>query len=587
MITIGFYKGHNNTACILKDGEILAAVSEERFNRIKNTDVFPKQAIDYCIQAVGTTAREVDLFVHHFEDPLGSITPTGEEQKTKSLEIALLPVSFLRKLVYKFKFLFPILRRIFSFILTYLLKRHLQWRFRTNVSKFYDIDPKKISFANHHLCHAYSAFYGFVPKIEQDKNFLVITVDAEGDDLCSTVSTVKKGVWRRIAKTHSGDSPAVFYGWITKFLGMKVNEHEYKVMGLAPYASQYEIDQIYDKFDDLFWVDDDLVIHSKVPSGSYLEYFDDVLLHKRFDAIAACAQLTAEKVALSLVQKAIKKTGIKNIVVSGGFFMNIKINQKIAELEEVKIFIPCPTSGDESAVFGAAYLGYENLCKKNSQKFVPQNIINVYLGPRFSDEEISGILKAKKVERLYKVQKFKDIEKKIATLLAEGKIVGRFKNRMEWGARALGNRSILMDSSRVDLKLELNDQVKSRDFWMPFAATILSERQKDYILNPKKINASYMTTGFNTTAKGRLDLAAAIHPYDFTCRPQVLEREDNPEYYKLIKYFEELTGIGAVLNTSFNFHGEPIVCSPKDALHTFGVTGLKYLALGNYLIFKK
>jgi len=157
---------------------------------------------------------------------------------------------------------------------------------------------------------------------------------------------------------------------------------------------------------------------------------------------------------------------------------------------------------------------------------------------------------------------------------------------MEWGARALGNRSILMDPSRMDLKRELNEQVKSRDFWMPFAATILNERAKDYIVNPKNSNASFMAIGFDTTMKARKDLAAAVHPYDFTCRPQILQKKDNPDYYKLIKYFEELTGIGGVLNTSFNYHGEPIVCSPKDALHTFTVTGLQYLALGSYLISK-
>lgn len=261
--------------------------------------------------------------------------------------------------------------------------------------------------------------------------------------------------------------------------------------------------------------------------------------------------------------------------------MNVKANKKIAEIPGLRDLVVCPSAGDESAPFGGAYFGYQHLSKT-----IPQNISDLYLGPDFSGQEIEQAIK-EALNKSFTARKYNDIEKQIAKLLANGKIVGRFKGRMEWGARALGNRSILMDPSRADLKTELNDQVKSRDFWMPFAATILEERQKDYIVNPKNIKGYFMNIGFDTTGKGKKALSAAVHPYDFTCRPQILRKEDNPDYYKLIKYFEDQTGIGAVLNTSFNYHGEPIVCSPKDALHTFAVTGLKYLAMGNYLITKK
>ena len=260
--------------------------------------------------------------------------------------------------------------------------------------------------------------------------------------------------------------------------------------------------------------------------------------------------------------------------------MNVKANKRISEIPEVQNLTICPSSGDESAPFGGAYFGLKKLINHKTE-----DINNLYLGPDFSKQDVEKAIKENLAKNL-KIKKYNDIEKEIATLLAKGKIVGRFKGRMEWGARALGNRSILMDPSRLDLKHELNEQVKSRDFWMPFAATILDEREKEYIINPKNIKAYYMAIGFDTTIKGRRDLAAAIHPYDFTCRPQILKKDDNPDYYKLIKHFESLTGIGAVLNTSFNYHGEPIVCTPEDALHTFKVTGLQYLALGNYLISK-
>lgn len=582
MITVGFYKGHNATACLLKDGQIIAAASEERFNRFKNADVFPMNAIKYCLAQAGLRVNEVDLFVRIYEHPEGYVSPAGETKSPKFLDFILSPLPYLKRLLFQFPSFGFFLKNTYSVLSKYIFAPYFQKQFKINMAKFLDINEERIIFANHHLCHAYAAYYGFVSGKDQLKDQLVITLDGEGDSLCSSVWTVKKGKWNKVAETPGGNSIATFYGLITHYLGMKMNEHEYKVMGLAPYVSEYEKEKVYPLFKDLFWVDNNLVIHSKYPSGSYLYYFDKVLQSCRFDGIAAATQAFAEDIVVNLVIRAIKKTGIKNIVVSGGFFMNIKANKKIAELSQVNSLFVCPSAGDESAPFGGVFYG----CQLYEKNCFLQNIPDLYLGPDFSDKDIERVMKEENIRKIYSVKKSIDIEKQIAKLLAEGKIVGRFKGRMEWGARALGNRSILMDPSRTDLKQELNNQVKSRDFWMPFAATILDRRQKDYILNPKNINASYMTIGFDTTLLGRKDLAAAIHPYDFTCRPQVLKATDNPSYYKLIKYFEVLTGIGAVLNTSFNYHGEPIICSPKDALHTFKITGLKYLALGNYLIIK-
>lgn len=578
---MGFYKGHCASACLLKDGEILAAASEERFNRIKNADVFPKEAINYCLKEGGISAKDVDLFVRIYEHPEGYVSPAGKTQSPKLMDVILFPLPYLKKIIFQFPSFGFLLKNTYLFLSKHILAPFFQKQFKANMAAYFNIPEEKIIFADHHLCHAYAAYYGFVPVSAQRKDLLVITIDGEGDGLCGAVWTVKSGQWEKISETKGGHSIASFYGLITHFLGMKINEHEYKVMGLAPYVSPYEKDKIYPLFKNLFWVDDNLVIHSKYPSGSYLYYFDKVLLHQRFDGIAAAAQALAEDLAVELIKKSMKKTGIKNVVVSGGFFMNVKANKKISEIPGLQSLTVCPSAGDESAPFGGAYFGYQHLSKT-----ILKNIADLYLGPDFSGQEIEQAIK-EALNKSFTVRKYNDIEKQVAQLLAKGKIVGRFKGRMEWGARALGNRSILMDPSRADLKKELNDQVKSRDFWMPFAATILEERQKDYIVNPKNIKGYFMNIGFDTTGKGKKDLAAAVHPYDFTCRPQILRKEDNPDYYKLIKYFESQTGIGAVLNTSFNYHGEPIVCSPKDALHTFAVTGLKYVALGDYLITKK
>lgn len=581
MITIGFYKGHNATACLLRDGQILAAVSEERFNRIKNSDIFPKQTITYCLEYAGVKTSDVDYFVRIYQHPEGYVSPAGETHNPKLTDIILAPAKFLNRVTFRYPSIGFFIKNTHALLSEKFLNSIFQKQFVTNMAKYLNIDESKIIFANHHLCHAYGAYYGFVPKNDQHKDHLVITLDGEGDNLCSTIWTVKKGEWKKIVQTPGGNSIATFYGLITEFLGMKMNEHEYKVMGLAPYASISELEKVYPLFKKLFWIDSKLSFHSKYPSSTYLNYFEKILQNFRFDGIAAAAQKFVEDLVVDFVVKAINKTRIRNLVLSGGFFMNIKANKKISEIQEVERLIVCPTAGDESASFGGAYYGY--LLVKNS----PSNIQNLYLGTDFSDHAIEKVIKEKNIKKNFFLKKYKDIEKEVARLLEAGKIVGRFKGRMEWGARALGNRSILMDPRRIDLKQQLNEQIKSRDFWMPFAPTILKEREKDYIVNPKNINGSFMQISFDTTKKGREDLVAAIHPYDFTCRPQILKEEDNPQYYKLIRYFEKLTGIGAVLNTSFNYHGEPIVCTPNDALRTFEITGLKYLALGNYLIAKR
>jgi carbamoyltransferase len=582
---VGFYKGHNATACILKNGEIIAAASEERFNRQKNSDTFPTQAINYCLKEAGIKATEVDLFVRTYKHPEGYVTDNGDTKMPGLIDFITLPKEVIKKMSYFYPKLDNVIRTPYQYISINILVPFYQKQFRNNMANFLKIDPARITFADHHTCHGYAPYYGFIPESNQSKkDYLVITLDGEGDGACGSVSIVRKGKWKRIATTFGGNSIAIFYGLITKFLGMKINEHEYKVMGLAPYATDHEINKVYPLFKGLFWTDKNLVMHSKIPSGAYLNFFNSKLKHQRFDAIAGAAQRYVEEVVLDLIKRSIKKTGIKNVVLGGGFFMNVKANQRINELSEVKELIVCPSAADESVVFGAAYIGYKQLLGQSAEC---KNIKNLYLGTRYKDKEIEQAIKQDKNFRKYKVQKNSDIEKRVAELLANGKIVARFKGRMEWGARALGNRSILMDPSRKDLIVLLNKQIKSRDFWMPFAASILKDDESKYIVNSKKTDNRFMAISFAVTDKAKKDLAGAIHPSDFTCRPQVVSSDENEDYYNLISYFKKRTGISAVLNTSFNFHGEPIVCSPKDALNTFSLTALEYLAIGNYLLWKK
>lgn len=267
--------------------------------------------------------------------------------------------------------------------------------------------------------------------------------------------------------------------------------------------------------------------------------------------------------------------------------MNVKLNQKISELKEVKEVFFMPSCGDESTSIGAAFLGYLQTCRGRGIKPKIAPIRDLYWGPDFSSKEIESFLKNEGFRKKYSIKKVDDPERVVAKFLAKGKIVARLRGRMEWGARALGNRSILVHPSLTEIVPVLNEQVKNRDFWMPFAPSILAERANDYLINPKKIPAPYMIIAFLTTPRGRKELRAAIHPYDFTVRPQIVEKSRNESYYRLIKEFEKITGVGAVLNTSFNLHGFPIVLGPKEAIYVFENSGLEYLVLENYLICKR
>jgi carbamoyltransferase len=266
--------------------------------------------------------------------------------------------------------------------------------------------------------------------------------------------------------------------------------------------------------------------------------------------------------------------------------MNVKLNQKISEVSEVKSLTVVPSAGDESTVLGACLYGYLEATKNSDHQKV-WGVKDLYLGTEYCESEISKELDKLGARNRFKIEKPANINIRIAKLLAENNVVARMDGRMEFGARALGNRSILANPSKFEQVKVINEMIKNRDFWMPFAASVLEEDAERYFINPKKIPASFMAITFNTRAIAWRDLQAAIHPYDRTCRPQIVSKSTNPAYYEIINEFKKLTGIGGILNTSFNLHGEPNVESVVDALHTLNDSGLSYLALGPFLISKK
>lgn len=590
MYILGLNESHVATAAVLHDGVVVACASEERFNRRKGGFGFPRQAVAYCLAEAGIESSQLDLVVIGFNNPGLFLHDLEDESRTGTLVFLRWFGPWVMRFLKRSSVQLPIIDTIYEWLYAHFYKR-LMWPYLRRIhfqfiSQYLGIARDKIVTVDHHLAHAYAVFYSYPKEAGQD--YLVIVNDGIGDDTCGDVYRVSGSQWQRLATTLNRHSLAYLYQFTTQILGLKPNEHEYKVMGLAPYASAHEVDRVYPIFKRLIWLDG-LSFSSRIPTLGYYYYLKQHLAEKRFDAIAGAAQRLTEELLVQQVREAIRTTGISRLVVAGGIYMNIKANQAIAALPEVIELQIMPSAGDESTAIGAAYWGYQKMCQP--QPFVPQALVDLYLGPRYSDQEIVQALDAAAVTggQQFSVLRLEQPAAEIAKLLADGAIVARFSGRMEFGARALGNRSILANPSRPETIKIINEKIKNRDFWMPFAPVVRQERAADYLLINHKTDlaATYMMVGYETTALARRDLAAALHPADHTARPQILARENNPEYYEILEAFDALTGIGGLLNTSFNLHGEPIVCTPTDALRVFLLSGLDYLVLENYLIAKK
>jgi carbamoyltransferase len=372
---------------------------------------------------------------------------------------------------------------------------------------------------------------------------------------------------------------------MTFSLGMTPNEDEYKVMGLAPYAPEPGARDAYEVFAGLFEFPraDGLAWRRRagISDTHYiLPHLRKRLGNRRFDHVCGGLQRWTEEVLATWVRNCVSTTGISRIALGGGVFMNVKANKVIGELPEVDDVFCFPSSGDESTAIGAAWCQYSLASTAMHDAPIPP-IRDTYWGGAHGDDEIIAFLRHRHMPH----QHYPDIEAEIARLLSEGEIVARFKGRLEFGARALGNRSILADPSDPKNVRSINGLIKNRDFWMPFACSILAESEHDYIHNPKGIRSPYMMMAFDTTSRVE-EIRAGTHPHDDTVRPQIVYEEWNPDYHRLIREFARRRNIGAVLNTSFNLHGFPIVGSPMAALDVFEHSGLRWLAIGNFLVHK-
>lgn len=586
LFSIGFMHGHNSSASLMINDRIIAAISEERFTRKKNSTDFPINSINYLIKEYGLNKKKIK-----FTHPSFIIPFSDQSEIKKYNNFVEKKSSILKKLkdelIFNFLFRSNKLREIIKFLYHKKNTKKNNETYIKNqkkiISKKIAINENQIELVDHHMMHVYTAAHGFIDRKDLNKEYLVMSLDGEGDGLCATIYKFSKGNLKLLSSTIAGNSLAGFYGAITKFLGMKINEHEYKVMGIAAYhqSSKY-INNIIRKFEELFYINKNLQFVSRGGLNYFLWFLNKHFSNERFDNISAAAQIMVERKAIEWVVKAIKKYKISNICLTGGFFMNIKVNKLINELPEVKKLVVCPSSGDESVPIGAAYYGNEkfNLRFKDTKK-----INNLYLGKKIDTENLNKVIKKFKLKK--KVFKsYKDLNKYCAKLLKKDEIIARVCGRMEFGARALGNRSVLANPSNINSLHNINKKIKKRDFWMPFACSVLDKFQNLYLKDYKQTGLEYMSISCGTTELGQKKLISAIHPFDKSARPQIVKKTENEEYYDLINSYYKITGTGALLNTSFNIHGEPVVMTVDDALKSFVNCGLNYIIIENNLITK-
>jgi len=576
MLTLGIHDGHTATACLLEDGEVISCISEERLNRIKEWNGFPEEAIKKCLEITKKTYDEIDAIgICSLMPQIGTETYFKPQKYTKyfSYLVKVVPKNFLQSSV-NIKRIQTVSQKLFKSRQKQIISKLLEMGFTT----------KKLFFFEHHLLHAATAFYS--NWYRNDKT-LVITLDGSGDVVCASVNIGANGKIKRIAEIFNYNSICDFYTRITQFLGMKPMSHEYKVMGMAPYASGKERQDILKIFRKYFKFSEKnpllFVNNSRLYKWQFTEEFKKTILGKRFDWIAGAVQDLFEEVVLEWVKNTIRVSGVGNLALSGGGFMNVKLNYLISKLPEVKSLFIYPSCGDDSNPIGASILAALKIGFP-SEEIKPLGM--VYWGPSYSKSEIERAIDKMLHGSGFNINEYENINNVISQKLVEGKIVGRFTGRMEWGARAFGNRSILADPRNAEIIHKINKAIKKRDFWMPFAPSILHEYRNKYLDLREDFRCPFMTIAPDSKPQAWGDIPAGLHPFDRSSRAQVLDPKNHPSFYDVVSLFEQNTGVGGVLNTSFNLHGDPIVCSPEDAIDTFLRSDLDVLQLEKFIIEK-
>jgi carbamoyltransferase len=581
---------HDASAALLRDGQLIAAAEEERFTRKKHDYEFPQHAIDFCLKMGGIDSLDLD-YVVFFEKPF---------------------IKFERLILSSMQ-TFPKSHRVFreamvSWLGDKLWIKHL-------IQKKLGVAASKIFFSEHHLSHASSAFF-----CSPFDEAAILTVDGVGEWTTASLGVGKGTEIKLLKEIRFPHSLGLLYSAFTAFLGFEVNEGEYKVMGMAPFGKpryvdkvrklittsrdgSFELDMDYfcfhystdntfnGKFVELFGTPRNPKALFFTPASGYPSYFGEKpnnyqqlgKENQHYADIAASIQAVTEEVMLNLAQSAYKETGLKHLCMAGGVALNSVANGKILKETPFEELYIQPSAGDGGGAIGAALYGYHMVLGKPRQ-FV---MAHAYWGAEHGPGETESFLK----EAGIPYRRMEDEDKLIEYVvdrLQEGKVIGWSQDRFEWGPRALGNRSILADPRRADMKDIVNTKIKFREPFRPFAPSVLAEKTDEFFVLPEAARhypARFMLYVVDVKEDKR-EIIPAITHVDGTGRLQTVRKDTSPKYYRLIETFAEATGVPLVLNTSFNLKGEPIVNTPKEAFHTFSQSGMDVLAVGQYVIEK-
>ena len=579
--------GGHPSACVLKDGRLVAFAEEERFVRVKQAlGYFPSNALRFCLEQAGLGLKDVDLiafgwdatayrwrfplflarsFVSHRvfgrrarahigapgRPPLGSAVLSG----MRSL-VSFQPRTLTESIVLGLR-----------------------------DAGFKDGPVPPIVFMRHHLAHAASAYYcsGF------DESAILV-FDGHGEE---NTTTIFRGEGRRIERLKEINIPhslGWFYSAFTEFLGWNPNEGEVKLMGLAPFGApdadvESLVRDVLEITDDGYRVDADYLFYGP---RSYGKFFSDAVVERlgpprgrgepltdRHRAIARAVQDRLEEVGVHLASMALRLAGSRRLCLAGGVALNCKMNGEIHRRGVADEIFVQPLAYDGGVSLGAAQaLAAE---RGDDPRF---EMDHLFWGPAYGNDEIEAVLRASRA----RYRRSPRVAEEAARMIADGKIVGWFQGRMEGGPRALGGRSILADPRNPEMKDLVNDRVKFREAWRPFALSILEEHFAEYVKKPAR--SPFMIMAFDVAEARRSDIPSAMHSADHTTRPQTVSRKTSPLYWELIECFRGLTGVPGVLNTSFNVKDEPIVCTPRDALRCFYGTGMDALVIGDCILEK-
>ncbi len=577
MAVIGIHDAHDAGAATASNGVVLGAINEERFTKKQNDVGFPHNSIRYLLDELKTADEEVEkvaipwiggsaLFARVFPKLETKRRKLWRKEVQKPTRLRMNLTNLIFKMVQDQR---P--KALWSALGTGIGGNILGSKLRR-----LGID-RKLVFVEHHVAHAASAYYasGF-------KEALVITIDGAGDGVSGSVSIGENGNLRRINEFKASSSLGILYGAATIACDLRYSEDEGKLMSLAAYSyPNVEIKEL----EDISSYDEGRrqLVSRNYRKFEYLlaEYFKDHLLWKyNREAFAYAVQRHVEREVLKIVKQYLHETGVNKIAVAGGFFSNVIVNMLINEMPEVKDFFVFPQMGDGGIALGAAY--YVDFMEHG--KFNTKQIDSLYYGAEYSDDEIEQVLKKHAKSKKIEFEEVKDISSYVAEKIAdENKIVLWFQGRMEYGPRALGNRSVLAMANDAENRDKINLIIKRRPYYQPFASSILEGSAKA-LLDPYPRNNKFMTVGYKVRPEHFGDLVAASH-IDGTTRPQTVGNE-NPLYKELLEKVRKKAGIGGILNTSFNKHGMPIVMSPEDAMWTLMNTGAECLAMGSYFVNK-